>query len=235
MRRRWYGGNIWEREASQGGGVPTVTGLLEEQELSPQDVAVGNFALSAPEHQMQPTSQDVHFQIAQRPLCFDPVLRWIWIIHVYCSQDSRDHQPHFSLFCLLEYLVLSWGFIILCALLIEWRWDLWGTSIQGKVICLTFLSASLEPLVDLTFLLCSNRQGHWALQRPLITAFLAGILSVNNFRTVAEACLGMPNQKVVVQDKYYFYLLSSLKDQLGFGHGVIVLLWGLVISVFTLQ
>lgn len=115
--------------------------------------------------------------------------------------------------------MLSWAFIILCTLLIEWRWDLWGTSIQEKLICLTFLSASLEPLVDLTFLLCSNRQGHWALQRPLIAAFLAGILSVNNFRTVAEACLGMPNQKVVVQDKFYFYLLSSLKDQLEFGHG----------------
>ena len=80
--------------------------------------------------------------------------------------------------------MLSWGFIILCTLLIEWRWDLWGTSIQEKVICLTFLSASLEPLVDLTFLLCSNRQGHWALQRPLIAAFLAGILSVTNFQTL---------------------------------------------------
>ena len=34
----------------------------------------------------------------------------------------------------------------------------------------------------------------------------------------------MPNQKVVVQDQFYFYLLSSLKDQLEFGHGIIVLL-----------
>ena len=66
--------------------MATLTGLLEEQELSPQDVAFGNFTLSALEHQMQSTSQDVHFQTAQRPLIFDPVLRWIWIIHVYCSQ-----------------------------------------------------------------------------------------------------------------------------------------------------
>lgn len=66
--------------------MATVTGLLEEQELSPQDVAFGNFTLSALEHQMQSTSQDVRFQIAQRPLVFDPVLSQIWIIHVYCSQ-----------------------------------------------------------------------------------------------------------------------------------------------------
>lgn len=86
VRRRWYGGNLREREPSQDWGVATVTGLLEEQELSPQDVAFGNFTVSALEHQMQSTSQDVHFQIAQRPLFFDPVLSRIWIIHVYCSQ-----------------------------------------------------------------------------------------------------------------------------------------------------
>ena len=66
--------------------MATVTGLLEEQELSPQDVAFGNFTLSALEHQMQSTSQDVRIQIAQRPLFVDPVLSRIWIIHVYCSQ-----------------------------------------------------------------------------------------------------------------------------------------------------
>jgi len=87
--------------------VATVTGLLEEQELSPQDVAFGNFTLSALEHQMQSTSQDVRFQIAQRPLVFDPVLSQIWIIHVYCSQRVEIINLTSLCFCFLEYLVLS--------------------------------------------------------------------------------------------------------------------------------
>lgn len=132
-RRKWCSSNTGERKPSRGWGVTPWARLLEKQELCSQNVDLAASPRLCQILGWQPTFREAHHQTEQSLALF---LGQIWVTRIYCSQFTEMISPTYLCFAFwntwwLGEVSLSWALSSF-----KWRWDLQGTSVQEKTICL---------------------------------------------------------------------------------------------------